>query len=148
MQAILLKDQFIFGITMHEIQEHLLNEISDDHDLNQCLAEAGKIESCIAQRKLLGLKSQGLSMMLLFSHQEVDLRKCLKLRIILGQNQDHSQALETVSIVVTITNVDSAQLTARNARVVARKIILPRSVNLEARTKDKARDHSNIGKLM
>ena len=57
MQNILLKDQFIFGVTIREIQEHLLNEIGDDHDLNQCLIEARKIESCIAQRKLLGLKS-------------------------------------------------------------------------------------------
>ena len=57
MQAILLKDQFIFGVTVREIQEHLLNEINEDHDLNQCLVEARKIESRIAQRKLLGLKS-------------------------------------------------------------------------------------------
>ena len=57
MQVILLKDQFIFGVTVHEVQEHLLSEISDDHDLNQCLVEARKIESHIAQRKLLGLKS-------------------------------------------------------------------------------------------
>ena len=57
MQNILLKDQFIFGVTVHEIQEHLLNDIEDDHDLNHCLQEAHKIESCIAQRKLLGLKS-------------------------------------------------------------------------------------------
>ena len=40
MQNILLKDQFIFGVTIREIQEHLLNEIGDDHDLNQCLIEA------------------------------------------------------------------------------------------------------------
>ena len=52
MQNILLKDQFIFGVTVREIQE-----IGDDHDLNQCLIEACKIESHIAQRKLLGLKS-------------------------------------------------------------------------------------------
>ena len=57
MQNILLKDQFIFSVTIREIQEHLLNEIGDDHDLNQCLIEACKIESRIAQRKLLGLKS-------------------------------------------------------------------------------------------
>ena len=56
MRNILLKDQFIFSVTIREIQEHLLNEI-DDHDLNQCLMEACKIESHIAQRKLLGLKS-------------------------------------------------------------------------------------------
>ena len=57
MQNILLKDQFIFGVTVCEIQEHLLNEIGDDHDINQCLPEARKIESCVAQRKPLGLKS-------------------------------------------------------------------------------------------
>ena len=57
MQNILLKDQFIFGVTAHEVQEHLLNEIGDDHDVNQCLQEARKIESRIVQRKLLGLKS-------------------------------------------------------------------------------------------
>ena len=57
MQNTLLKDQFIFGVTVHELQEHLLNDIEDDHDLNHCLQEAGKIESHIAQRKLLGLKS-------------------------------------------------------------------------------------------
>ena len=57
MQQILLKDQFIFGVTVHEIQAHLLNDIEDDHDLNHCLQEARKVESCIAQRKLLGLKS-------------------------------------------------------------------------------------------
>ena len=57
MKNILLKDQFIFSVTIREIQEHLLNEIGDDHDLNQCLIEARKIESYIAQRKLLGLKS-------------------------------------------------------------------------------------------
>ena len=56
MQNILLKDQFIFSVTIREIQEHLLNEI-DDHDLNQCLIETRKIESHIAQRKLLGSKS-------------------------------------------------------------------------------------------
>ena len=56
MQQILLKDQFIFGVIVREIQEHLLNDIEDDHDLNHCLQEVHKIESCIAQRKLLGLK--------------------------------------------------------------------------------------------
>ena len=35
----------------------MLNNIEDDHDLNHCLQEARKIESRIAHRKLLGLKS-------------------------------------------------------------------------------------------
>ena len=34
MQGILLKDQFVFGVTVCEIQEHLLNETGDGHDLN------------------------------------------------------------------------------------------------------------------
>ena len=55
MQQILLKYQFIFGVC--EIQEHLLNDIEDDHKLNHCLQEARKIGSHIAQCKLLGLKS-------------------------------------------------------------------------------------------
>ena len=46
MQNILLKDQFIFGVTVCEIQEHLLSDIEDDHDLNHCLQEARKL-SCI-----------------------------------------------------------------------------------------------------
>ena len=56
MQTILLKDQFIFSVTVREIQEHLLNEITDDQDLAATLVEARKIESRISQRKLLGLK--------------------------------------------------------------------------------------------
>ena len=35
----------------------MLNNIEDDHDLNHCLQEARKTESCITQRELLGLKS-------------------------------------------------------------------------------------------
>ena len=57
MKTILLKDQFIFRFTVREIQEHLFNEIGDDHDLNMTLVEARKIESRITQHKLLGLKS-------------------------------------------------------------------------------------------
>ena len=43
MQQILLKDQFIFGVTVREIQEHLLGDIEDDHDPNHCLQKARKI---------------------------------------------------------------------------------------------------------
>ena len=57
MQNTLLKDQFIFHVTICEIQEHLLNDIEDDHDLNHCLQETCKIKSHIAQHKLLDLKS-------------------------------------------------------------------------------------------
>ena len=57
LQDVSQKDQLIFGITAREIQEHLLNETEDDHDLAHCLQEARKIKSHIAQCKLLGLKS-------------------------------------------------------------------------------------------
>ena len=48
MQNILLKDQFIFGVTVCEMQKHLLNEIGDYYDINQCLQETKKMESHIA----------------------------------------------------------------------------------------------------
>ena len=35
----------------------MVNDIEDDHDLNHCLQEARKIQSRIAQRKYLGLRS-------------------------------------------------------------------------------------------
>ena len=45
MQNILLKDQFLFGVMVKEIKEHPLNEIGDDHDINQCLQEARKLNN-------------------------------------------------------------------------------------------------------
>ena len=45
LQNVLLKDQILFGVTVREIQEHLLYETEDDHDLAHCLQEARKIES-------------------------------------------------------------------------------------------------------
>ena len=41
-QQIVVKDKFIFGVTVYEIQELLLNDIEDYHDLNYCLQEAHK----------------------------------------------------------------------------------------------------------
>ena len=90
MQNILLKDQFIFGVTVHEIQEHLLNETGDDHDLNQCLMEARKIESPIAQRKLLGLKSVQYDAI---NRGRPKTKASLRQKIISDPNPDLSQAL-------------------------------------------------------
>ena len=50
----LLKDQFIFGIENKEIQDHLLGEILETDNSVRPLYEARKIESKLAQRKLLG----------------------------------------------------------------------------------------------
>ena len=51
----LLKDQFIFGIENEEIQDHLFGEISETDNSIKMLYEARKIESKLAQRKMLGI---------------------------------------------------------------------------------------------
>ena len=51
----LLKDQFIFGIYNQEIQDHLLGEIKETDNSVRALYEARKIESKLAQRKMLGI---------------------------------------------------------------------------------------------
>ena len=53
----LLKDQFIFGLVVKEIQDHLLGEIVAEDTSEKCLLESRKIESKIEQRKLLGIKA-------------------------------------------------------------------------------------------
>ena len=51
----LLKDQFIFGLYNKEIQDHLLGEISEADNSVKALYEARRIESKLAQRKMLGI---------------------------------------------------------------------------------------------
>ena len=51
----LLKGQFIFGLYNKEIQDHLLGEISETDNSVKALYEARKIESKLAQRKMLGI---------------------------------------------------------------------------------------------
>ena len=53
----LLKGQFIFSVCVKEIQDHLLEEITPNDNLDKCLLEAIKVESNIEQRKLLGIKT-------------------------------------------------------------------------------------------
>ena len=53
----LLKDQYIFGLCMKEIQEHLLGELVNEHAPEKCLLELCKIQSKIKERKLLGIKT-------------------------------------------------------------------------------------------
>ena len=57
MQDELLKDQFIFGVCIKEVQNHLSGEITPDDTSEKCLLEARKIESKIEQRKLLHIKT-------------------------------------------------------------------------------------------
>ena len=56
----LLKDQFIFGIYNKEIQDHLLGEIKETDNSVRALYEARKIESKLAQRKMLGITNPNL----------------------------------------------------------------------------------------
>ena len=51
----LLKDQFIFGLYNKEIQDHLLGEISETDNSVKAPYEARRIESKLAQRKMLGI---------------------------------------------------------------------------------------------
>ena len=53
----LLKDQFIFGLVIKEIQDNLVGEIVVEDSSEKCLLESRKIESKIEQRKLLGIKA-------------------------------------------------------------------------------------------
>ena len=53
----LLKDQFIFGVCIKEVQDHLLGEITPEDNSDKCLLEARKVESKIEQCKLLGIKT-------------------------------------------------------------------------------------------
>ena len=53
----LLKDQFIFGVCVKEVQDHLLGEITLEDNSDKCLLEAHKVESKIEQCKLLGIKT-------------------------------------------------------------------------------------------
>ena len=53
----LLKDQFIFGLAIKEIQDHLLGKIVAEDSSEKCLLESRKIKSKIEQRKLLGIRT-------------------------------------------------------------------------------------------
>ena len=53
----LLKDQYIFGLCVKEIQDHLLGEIVAEDTPEKCLLESRKVESKIEQRKLLGIRT-------------------------------------------------------------------------------------------
>ena len=53
----LLKDQYIFGLCVKEIQDHLLGEIVPGDTAEKCLHESRKIEFKIEQCKVLGIKT-------------------------------------------------------------------------------------------
>ena len=53
----LLKDQYIFSLSIKEIQDHLLGEIVAEDTPEKCLFESHRVESKIEQHKLLGIKT-------------------------------------------------------------------------------------------
>ena len=53
----LSKDQFIFGLAVKEIQDHLLGEIVAEDSSEKFLLESWKIESKIEKKILLGIKT-------------------------------------------------------------------------------------------
>ena len=50
-----LKNQFIFGVTIHDVQHNLLRTIKNDDRIKKYLHEARMVQSMIKQRKLLGI---------------------------------------------------------------------------------------------
>ena len=52
-----MKDQYIFGLGIKEIQDNLLGEIVTEDSEMKCLLESCKVGSKIEQRKLLGIKT-------------------------------------------------------------------------------------------
>ena len=110
----------------------MLNDIEDDHDLNHCLQEACKIESCIAQRKLLGLKSVQYDSI---GNQRSRPQKKNSNPKTKGLNPDLSLELEIASIVVPIISIDNALHLAKLATVVVGKIILLKSADQKARAR-------------
>ena len=54
----ILKDQFIFGVNNKEMQDSLLRDIKQTDTVDTCLTAARRVESQIAQRKLLGISAK------------------------------------------------------------------------------------------
>ena len=58
MENDILKDQFIFGVNNKEIQDSLLRDIKQTDTVDTCLTAVRRVESQIAQRKLLGISAK------------------------------------------------------------------------------------------
>ena len=57
MENDILKDQFIFGVNNKEIQDSLIKDIKQTDTVDTCLTAVRRVESQIAQRKLLGISA-------------------------------------------------------------------------------------------
>ena len=119
----LLKDQFIFGLYNKEIQDHLLGEISETDNSVKALYEARKIESKLAQRKMLGIVTPAaLSVEAIhrnFKSKTRSQSKASKLK----------QITQIANSVVSPMIRESVLLTARSVTIVVVKTTLNQNVD-------------------
>ena len=121
----LLKDQFIFGLYNKEIQDHLLGEISETDNSVKALYEARRIESKLAQRKMLGIVTPtAISVEAIhrgFRNKSKSKSKGFK---------NLKQITQTVDSVASLMIKGNVLLTVKFAIIVAVKIILSQNANL------------------
>ena len=114
----LLKDQFIFGLAIKEVQDHLLGEIKAQDPSEKCLLESRKIESKIKQRKLLGIKTAR-------TYNSIQNHRGRgKFR---SKNQSRGRSASTIKnckYCGKLHDKGTAQLLAKDAKSVAKIIIL------------------------
>ena len=109
----LLKDQFIFGIHNKEIQDHLLGEIKETDNSVRALYEARKIESKLAQRKMLGIANPNLVSVARIASNAVvrtTLEKCVGPRDLASLNLSQSMTQECQARLSALINVEYMRL--------------------------------------
>ena len=120
----LLKDQFIFGRFNKEIQDHLLGEISETDNSVKALYEARRIESKLAQRKMLGILTPA-------ALSVEAIHRSFKNSLSLNLTQEIlKQITQIVNSVVNPMTRESVLHTAKCATTVAIKTTLNQSANL------------------
>ena len=113
----MLKDQYIFGLGIKEIQDHLLGEIVTEDSAEKCLLESCKVESKIEQRKLLGIKTSMTYDAIYRGRTNPEARVMEEIGQIVLETG-------TVSTVVKVIAVETAQHLAKSVRNVGKIIIL------------------------
>ena len=114
----LLKDQFIFGVCVKEVQDYLQGEITPEDNSDKCLLEAHKVENKIEQHKLLGIK-----MSMTYAIQSSNRGRSKSKNKNQGCSQSKVQ-LGTVNIVGKAMTVVIAQHLVRNIPNVVERITL------------------------
>ena len=107
----LLKDQFIFGIENKEIHDHLLGEMSETDNIVKALYDARKVESELAQRKMLSI----VNLSSLVSVDAIKIDPKMKFVIV-------------IFVVIPMVRID-VQLIAKYAIDVVRRTTLKRDVD-------------------